>query len=73
MVSTLDFQSEGRWFESGLYCCVVSLDKKLCSTLSLIPQVYKWVLTIIMLGGNLAMDQHTIQGGVAIFLVTSCY
>ena len=27
----------------SLHCCVVSLDKKLCSTLSLFTQVYKWV------------------------------
>ena len=24
-------------------------------------------------GGNLVMDSHPIQGGVAIFLVASCY
>ena len=35
---------------------VVFLEKKLFSTLSLFNQVYKWVPTIIMLGGNLAMD-----------------
>ena len=46
MVSTL-VQSGGR---------VVSLDKKLYSTLSLFTQVYKWLPAIIMLGGNLAMD-----------------
>ena len=34
---------------------VVSLDKKLYSTLSLFTQVYKWVPAIIMLEGNLAM------------------
>ena len=43
MVSSLDFQPEGRWFEPGLCHCVVSLDKKLWSTLSLSTQVYKWV------------------------------
>ena len=43
--------------------------------MSLFTQVYNWELAIIMLGGNLAMDQHSIQGwgGVAIFLVASCY
>ena len=56
MVSGLDFRSKGRWFESGNCRRVVSLDKKLYSTLSLFTQVYKWVPAIIMLGGNLAMD-----------------
>ena len=56
MVSELDFRSGGRWFEPGLCRRVVSLDKKLYSTLlSLFTQVYKWVLAIIMLGDNLAM------------------
>ena len=35
VVSALDFRSGGRWFEPGLCRRVVSLDKKLCSTLSL--------------------------------------
>ena len=56
MVSTLDFQCRGRWFEPGHCHRVVSLDKKLYSMLSLFTQVYKWVLAIIMVGGNLAMD-----------------
>ena len=44
VVSTLDFQSEGQWFEPALCGCFVSLDKKLYSTLSLFTQVYKCVL-----------------------------
>ena len=56
MVSALDFRSGGRGFKPGLCRRVVSLDKKLYSTLSLFTQVYKWVLAITMLGGNLAMD-----------------
>ena len=57
LVSTLDVRSGGRWLEPSLCCCVVSLDKKLCSTLSLFIQVYTSKLpVIIMLGGNLAMD-----------------
>ena len=56
MVSALDFRSRGQWFEPGHCRCVVSLDKKLFSTLSLFTQVYKWVPAIKMLGGNLAMD-----------------
>ena len=51
MVSALDFQSGGRWFEHGLCRRVVSLDKKLNYTLSLCTQVYKWVPAIIMPGG----------------------
>ena len=39
MVSVSDFQPEGQWFEPGLCRHVVSLDKKLCSTLSLHPGV----------------------------------
>ena len=73
MVSALDFRSRGRWFEPDLCHRVVFLDKKLYSTLFLFTQVYKWVPAIIMLGSNLAMDWHPIQGGVAIFLVASCY
>ena len=56
MISALDFRSRGRWFEPGHCRRVVSLDKKLYSTLSPFTQVYKWVPAIIMLGGNLAMD-----------------
>ena len=50
MVSALDVRSGGRWFDPGLCHCVVSIDKKLYSTLSLFTQVYKWVPAIIMLG-----------------------
>ena len=42
MVSALDFPSEGHWFQamlvSSLLCCFLSLDKKLCSALSLFTQ-----------------------------------
>ena len=62
MVSALDFRSGGWWFKPSLCHCVVSLDKKLYSTLSLFTQVYKCVTAIIMLGGNLAMDKHPLQG-----------
>ena len=66
----------GRWFEPGVRRRVVSLDKVLYST---VAQVYKWVLTIIILGGEGGgypcdgLASHS--GGVAIFLaiVTSCY
>ena len=56
MVSALDFRSGGWWFDPGLCRRVVSLGKKLYSTLSLFTQVYKWVPAIIILGSNLAMD-----------------
>ena len=52
MVSALDLRSGGRWFEPCLCRRVVSLDKKLYSTLSLLTQVYKWVPAIIMLEGG---------------------
>ena len=52
VASALDFQSGGWWFEPSLCRRVVSLDKKLYSTLSLFTQVYKWVPAIIRLGGN---------------------
>ena len=48
VVSALDFRSGGRWFEPSLCRHVVSLDKKLYSTLSLFTKVYKWVPAIII-------------------------
>ena len=56
MVSALDLQSGDQLFEPSLCRRVVSLDKKLYSTLSLFTQAYKWVPAIMMLGGNLVMD-----------------
>ena len=72
MVSALDFQSGGRWFEPGLCRRVVSLDKKLYSTLSLFTQLYKWVTAIIMVGVTLRWTSIPSRGGVA-FLVASGY
>ena len=43
MVNTSDFQPEAWWFKPGLCCGVVSLDKKLCSTLPFSTQVYEWI------------------------------
>ena len=65
MVSLLDLRPGSRWFEPSPRHRVVSLDKKLQSTLCLFTQVYKWVPVIIMLGGNLVMDWHPIQGETA--------
>ena len=42
VVSASDFQTEGPWFEPGLCHRIVFLGKKLCTTLSLSTQVYKW-------------------------------
>ena len=57
----------------SLHCHIVSLDKRLCSTLSLFTQVYKWVPTTYY-WGNPAMNKRPNQGGrVEIFLVASCY
>ena len=53
MVSALDFRSGGRWSEPCLYRRVVSLDKKLYSTLSLFTQVLTGDHNA---GGNLGMD-----------------
>ena len=50
MVSASDFRSGGQWFEPGHCRRVVSLDKKLYSTLSLFTQVYKRVPAIMAEG-----------------------
>ena len=60
MVSALDFRSGGRWFEPSFCPRVVSLNKKLYSTLSLFNQMFKWMPAMKMLGGggggDLVMD-----------------
>ena len=60
VVSLLDFRFRGLWFEPGLCCCVVSLDKKLYSTLSLFTKVGTSEHSAEGVGGrgadNLAMD-----------------
>ena len=77
---TLDLEVRG----SSLARRVVSLDQELYSTLSLFIQVYKWVLATYCEGargrggegargrggrGSIpAMDQHPVQGEVAILL-----
>ena len=64
-------RSKGQCFEY-LHYCIVSLDKKLWSTLSLFAQPYKWVLEInsFTAGGIPEMDKHSIQERVVILLVT---
>ena len=74
MVSALDFQSADQRVSvfEYLHYCIVSLDKKLWSTLSLFAQPYKWVLEInsFTAGGIPEMDKHSIQERVVILLVT---
>ena len=57
--------SVGQWFKPGLCCHVVSLDKKLCSTLSLSTLRCINGTDDVILGGILAMDLHPIQGGIS--------
>ena len=63
MVSVLDFRSGGWWFEPSVCRRVVSLDKNLYSTLFLFPQVYDWVLAIIILGVTLRWTSIPSGGG----------
>ena len=58
VVNASDFQSDGQRFKARLVpslLCNVSLNKKLCSTLSLFTQVYKWYRRHTA-GGNPPMD-----------------
>ena len=76
MVSASDFQSDGRRVGGSrpgwsLNCCVVSLDKKLCSTLSLFTQEFKWVPATYCLGYPCDGQASHPGGGVAILLVAS--
>ena len=65
MVSVLNFGASGLGSGPGRGHCVVFLGKTFYShSASLSTQVYKWVLANLMLGGNPAMDRHSIQGGV---------
>ena len=53
--------------------CVVSLGQTIYShSVSLHPGVQMGT-SKVNAGGNLAMDEHPIQEGLEIFLVTSCY
>ena len=75
MISLLDSRSiECSWVESwlGTLCCTF-LGKTLYShSASLHPGVQMGA-SKLNAGGNPVMDQHPIQGGVEILLVTSCY
>ena len=68
MVSSLDFGSGGPGQSPGQGHCVVFLGKTLYSySASLHPGVQMGASQ-----GNPGMDQHPIQGGVAILLAASC-
>ena len=68
MVSALVSGSSALGSSPGCGHCVVFLGKALYS-----HSASKWVLANLMLGGNPAMDQHPIQGGVEILSVASYY
>ena len=70
MVSALDSGSNGPGSRPDGGHCVVFFDKTLSAYLH--PGV-EMGTSELMLGGNAAMDQHPIQGGVEIPLGTKCY
>ena len=75
MVTALDSAAAiGPGSIPGQRHCFVFLGKTLYShSASLHPLVNNCVPANLMLGGNPAMDQLPIRGGVEILLVASCY
>lgn len=73
MVSVLDSRSSGLSSSGGRGHCVVFLGKTLYSRSSSFHPDVQMVTGNLMLGGNHAMDEHPIQGGVEILIVASCY
>ena len=69
MVSVLN--SGGR--DPGLSIVLCSWARHFTLTVPLSTQVYKWLPAKLMLGGNPAMDQLPIQGGIEILLVAVCF
>ena len=73
VVSALDFRFEGRWLaaQSLPSCCFLRQETLPHIHLSLPRFIngYRWHTA----GGNPAMDQHPIQGKVALLSVASCY
>ena len=61
MISVLDFQPEGRWFEPGLCRRVVSLDKLSKETRCLCPPGCINEYRRHYAGGNLAMEYSGIS------------
>ena len=71
MVSALDSGSSGPGSSPGWGHCVVFLRRTLYShSASLHPGVQMGISKYA--GGNTAMDEHPIPGGVAILLAASC-
>ena len=77
LVVGASFQPEGQWFEPGLCRRVVSLDKKLRSTLSLSTKTAVYMSTGVNAGrqpyDGLASHLEVGAGGVATLSVASCY
>ena len=74
MDSALDFRSAGRWFKarSRPSCCFLRHSQQtLPHIVSLHPGVQKGYRRQNV-GGNPAMGQHPIHGGVEISLIASC-
>jgi len=73
VVNALDFRSGGRWLEAQSLPSCCFLREELCPSLSQSPPRCisgYWRHTA---GANPVIDNHPIQGGVAILSVASCY
>ena len=75
MVSALDFRSEGQWFDTQSLPSCRFLRQETLPHIRLSPPRCINGYRRHTAGGDLAMDQHPIQGGggVAILSVASCY
>ena len=73
MVSALDSGLGGPDSNPDHGTALCSWARHFTLTVPLSTQVYKWVPANLLPGGNPAMDEHPIQGGVEILLVASCY
>ena len=71
VLSTLEQAVRVRALTGEILLC--SWARHFTLTVPLSTQVHKWVPANLMLGGNPAMDQHPIKGGVEILSVASCY
>ena len=69
MVSSLDFRSEGRWFDALFLPSRCILRQETLPHIRLYLPRYRRRTA----GGNPAIDWHPIQWGVAILSVASCY
>jgi len=73
VVSSLDFRSEGRWFEAQLPAIVLFPLTRNFTPHCLSPRRCINGYRRHTAGGNPAMDYHPVQGGVALLSVASCY